>query len=179
MQRDVLDHLWETFKKSAFRMETLQKYSVPQEDAAWQAFIEGRPLPPRSVDSSPWLRQVAAHRAAGKSICRVHVIDEPLSPYIQFELLGYQGNRDAGEDIYLVRRDAHPEFATFTTDWWLFDDEVLILMRYNQDGEYLGAEEAPAGTDIDEYRRRRDLALHHAVSLDDYLMSRGRERHGE
>lgn len=176
MQREALDRLWKTFGESAFRMETLQTYSVPQEDAAWRAFTQGRPLPPRSVDNSPWLQKVASHKAAGRRIYRVHIVDKPLSPYIRFALLGYQDNRDAGEDIYLTARDAHPEFAAFTTDWWLFDNDALVFMHYNDDGEFLGAEQASADTDIGEYRRQRDLALRHAVSLDDYLRSQRQEQ---
>jgi hypothetical protein len=174
MSREVLDRLWASFRESAFRLETLQTYAVPQEDAAWQAFLRGRPVPARTPSTNPWLRRVASHRAAGRRIFRAHIVDVPLSPYIRFELQGYRDNQAAGEDIYITPRQAHPGLADLSQDWWLFDDHFLVIMHYNDDGEFLDAEQAPAGVDVGEYRRHRDLALRHGIALDDYLTT-GRE----
>lgn len=167
MQREALDRAWQTMRRSAFRMETLQTYAVPQEDPAWRAFNEGQPLPRRTPDNNPWLRRVAGMRSAGQRLWRVHVVDIPLSRYVQFELEGYQDNAAAGEEIYIAERN--DDLADLTSDWWLFDDTRLVLMDYSLEGVFLGATDPPAGTDISEYVRRRDRALQYAEPLGDYL----------
>lgn len=169
MQREALDQAWQTYRRSAFRMEARQTYAVPQETEAWQAFIEGRLMPPRTPENNPWLHRVASHTAEGRRIYRVHIVDLPLSPYVQFEMHGYRDNAAAGELIYIANRSDHLVLADYGDDWWLFDDTRLVLMHYNDAGEFLAAEDAPQGTDIGEYRRRRDLALQHALPLNDYL----------
>ena len=43
----TLTELFETFRESAFRLETLQYYVLGEDEPRRQAFREGRPLPPR------------------------------------------------------------------------------------------------------------------------------------
>lgn len=85
---------------------------------------------------------------------------------------------------YLVAEEA-TEFADFQAgrplarrtpdnDQWLrtiAEDQIVVRMCYDDDGRWLGAEHAP-DTDLDDYRHRRDLALAHAVPLNDYLAMR-------
>ena len=70
---------FDEFRVSAFRLETLRQYAVSAEDDRIAAFREHRPLPERSVRTSPWPRRIADTTAVGKHWSRVHVVDEPLS----------------------------------------------------------------------------------------------------
>ena len=81
MTPEEFDDEFDQFVVSAFRLETLQRYSVSAEDTHMRAFREGTPRPERSVRTSPWLRRIALTTAAGKSWSRVHVTQEPLSEY--------------------------------------------------------------------------------------------------
>lgn len=69
---------------------------------------------------------------------------------------------------FRLDRTAHADLEALREDFWLFDERDLILMRYDPDGRYLGAERA-TDPDLGEYLRRRDLALAHAVPLRDYV----------
>jgi hypothetical protein len=80
---EEFDDAFDQFRVSAFRLETMQYYSVSAEDARIRAFREGTPRPERSVRTSPWLRRIALTTAAGKLWSRVHVIKEPLSEYLR------------------------------------------------------------------------------------------------
>jgi hypothetical protein len=149
-------------------METLQSYQVAPEDALFSAFMEGRPLP-YSTESSAWLRRITDYTGSGRRMSRVHVVDEPLTDYLRFELEVYRINQSAGEEVFITPRRTHVALASFNQDWYLFDDETLIFMHYSESGEFLGAAEAPEGTDVGIFRRQRDLALEHAIPLGRYL----------
>ena len=157
---------FDEFRVSAFRLETLRQYAVPAEDERIAAFRERRPLPERSVRTSPWLRRIAETTAAGKHWSRVHVVDVPLSEYVRFEMVTYRESAQAGEDIRITDRRADPALDALQTDFWLFDAETdhpfAALMQYNADGHYVDAagDERPH-----RHRRMQGSAGPRAASL--------------
>ena len=58
---------------------------------------------------------------------RVHVVSEPVSDYVRFELLHvYPANVEAGEDVRILGRakaEAQPG-PSCDGDFWLFDDDL-------------------------------------------------------
>lgn len=181
MTPDEFDAVFDQFRASAFRLETLQSYAVSSEDASLRAFREGLPRPERSVRTSPWLRRIALTTAAGKRWSRVHVIEEPLSWYIEWELLAYVESAAVGEEIRLADRGQHPELGPLREDFWLFDAELgdqafAVRMRYDQPGSVEGYDLVRDPATLDEYRRARDLAWACSVSLNEYLARRARSR---
>jgi hypothetical protein len=164
---------FDRFKESAFRLETLQRYTVPDEAERIRMFREGRPRPERSVRTSPWLRRVAVTTAAGKRWQRVHVVDHPLSEYLRYELVGYVESAAAGEEVRIADRATHPDLGKLTTDFWLFDADSgnasAVPMHYDEGGHLLGYELTQRLEELDQRRSERDLALAHSVSLNEYL----------
>lgn len=178
MNPDELSRLFDTFERSVFRLETLPVYTVPGETERSRAFIESRSLPPRSPSGQGWLRRIADGVGAGKRWYRVHIIDLPLTDYLRFEIASYAESVALGYETYLVDREAHPGLAELRTDFWAFDLDtparaVVVLMHYDDEGRPLRAEQAR--DDLERYRCQRDLAMAHAVRLDEYVM-RHRER---
>ncbi|MGH3925415.1 MAG: DUF6879 family protein [Pseudonocardiaceae bacterium] len=172
MNLDELTRLFDAIRASVFRLETLDRYTVPSEAEALADFLAGRPRLPRTPENSPWVRRIADDVAAGRRVYRVHLISHPLSHYLRFELSGYAETAAVGQEAFIADRDAHPDLAELTEDFWLFDDATVAVMRYDDEGHFLGADLAPEEL-LDEYRRRRDLALAHAVPLDEYLATVG------
>jgi hypothetical protein len=172
------DEVYQVIKRlqhGAFRLETLPQYSIPEDAERLRVFREtGRP-PKRTTETSPWLRLIADSTAAGRHWRRVHVVSRPLTEYLRFELLGYQENAAAGEDIWIADQDTHPALVSLTEDFWLFDADtdqaVAVFLRYDQDGRFLGAERADHPDAIARCRAQRDLALALAVPLEEYLAS--------
>ena len=82
--------------------------------------------------------------AAGKLMRRVHVVEEPLSDYLRYEMLSYRPNAEAGEDVRIlpVRPGEWPDLPHH--DYWLFDSADLWLMNYDRDGHFLGAKSVTA-----------------------------------
>jgi hypothetical protein len=168
-----LARCFDTFRVSAFRLETLNRYVVPPEDDRIAAFRTGQPLPERSVRTSPWLRRLARTTAAGKHWSRVHVVDRPPSDYVRFELVTYQESAEAGEVIGIADRRAHPALDYLRRDFWLFDAETdhpsAALISYDHDGGYIGAAVTTEPAIVAACRATRDLARRHSVPLHVYL----------
>src|SRR6266516_3161519 len=118
-----LTELFNTFRESAFRLETLQDYVLSEDEPRRRAFREGRVLPPRPGKTES-MRMVRDAVAAGKRVHRVHVVDLPLTDYIRYELAVYPENIGAGEDVRIACRAAHPALKDLDTDFWLFDAET-------------------------------------------------------
>lgn len=127
------------------------------------AFLSRLEVPHRTPgnDSCPAL--VARATAAGRSIVRVRVVGRPVTDYTRYEFAVYPQNVAAGERIRVVERSSVPgaDTAWVNDDFWLFDDETVALVRYDEQGCFLGADRA---TDLDAYLSARQRAL--AFSMD-------------
>jgi hypothetical protein len=164
---------FDDFRRSAFRLETLQHYAIPAEDERLRAFREGLPRPERSVRTSDWLRRVAVTTAAGKSWSRVHLIREPLSEYLRYQLVGYVESAAVGEDIRLAWDT--PDLPD-VGDFWLFDagtpDVSAVLMRYGDAGQVLSFEDVTDPAALDDLWAVRDLTWARSWTLAEHLAQR-------
>jgi uncharacterized protein DUF6879 len=169
-----LAECFDLFGVSAFRVETLSAYDAPAEAGVLEAFREGRPLPERSVRTSPWLARIARTTAAGKSWSRTRVTGWPLTEYERFQLAyGYPPSEQAGEVIRVASRVEHLELAALGGDFWLFDGDTAspfaALMSYDESGCYLGSEVTDDPGVIARCRAQARLAARWAVPLSAYV----------
>lgn len=168
MEVEDLAAIVDASQHSAFRLETLPQYLVPQEAEEYEAWRAGRPTPLQTPDTSPWLAKIRRMTLDGYCWSRVHVVDWPLSDYTRFELHGYRANAAAGEDVRIADRHAHPDMAQLDRDFWLIDDRTAVWMDYDSEGRFIRPQLANA-VETDRCRAMRDLALAHAEPLDTYL----------
>jgi hypothetical protein len=167
-----LEAAFGSFRQSAFRLEVLDRYSVPSEAEPFRRFLAGEPQDPAWRE--PYMEFVRAALRDGKQMARVHAVREPLSDYLEFELTcGYPANVAAGEDVRILRRTSWPHLRLPDHDYWLFDDRIAAVMIYDEDGNFLGADVTSDPEMVARYRRARDLAVQHSVPLADYLASLG------
>jgi hypothetical protein len=157
-----------TFRYTAYRLETLQSYDVPQEEDSLAAFLAGDPVR-FGPSKDGWTATIANAVAAGKSMRRVHVVEEPLSDYLRYEMLSYRPNVEAGEDVRIlpVRPGDRPDLPHH--DYWLFDSVDLWLMEYDRDGRFEGARPVKDAARIVVHNYWRDAALHAAVPYAEYV----------
>jgi hypothetical protein len=153
----------EHFERTAFRLETLAEYNVPQEAEMLAAFKRGEPV--NLPDDHPWLVRVRQHVQSGKLMRRVRVVRTPLSDYLRMEMSWYPKSVEAGEDIRIADLDDHQELTVCTQDFWLFDESVVVTLRYDDQGRFLGTG-TPASSE--SYLEQRDLALAHSMELSAY-----------
>ena len=165
---DEFGERFTTFRYTAYRLETLQAYDVPQEEESLAAFLAGEPVsfgPPKDG----WTAVVAEAVAAGKSMRRVHVVEEPLTDYLRYEMESYRPNVEAGEDVRIlpVRSGRWPDLPR--RDYWLFDSADLWLMNYDEAGHFAGARSVTDAAEIVMRNYWRDAALHAAVPYAEYV----------
>ncbi|GAA4241059.1 hypothetical protein GCM10022254_68400 [Actinomadura meridiana] len=133
---DEFGLLFTEFASSATRIETLGVYTVDEERANLEHYTAGKPLPPDRNEE--WAGNIRERVAAGAYMGRVHIIDHTLTPYLQFEIDWYYAvNGAAGEDIRFIFREDVPDVVY--TDTWLFDEEIVVDLGYDEEGRLLYA----------------------------------------
>jgi hypothetical protein len=165
--------LFDTFRATAWRLETRQTYVVPEEEGLLRAWRSGEPLAGRP-DFEDWLGYIQGVRASGRRFGRVHVVELPLSEYMRFEFSGYALSLAAGEDIRIAVRDTDPRLDVMCSDFWLFDADLdaptVLWLKYEEDGRLLGSSVSRARADVDFCIRERDVALELSIPLSDFLV---------
>ena len=94
----------EMFTRSAFRLELLDRYAATNEAEPFRRFRAGLPQGPAWHE--PWKQYVRDAIRDGKQMARVHVVSEPLSDYLEFELIVRLPGKRRGRG-----RRAHPAAA--------------------------------------------------------------------
>ncbi len=110
---------FDRFTTTAFRLETLPAYDVPEEPRQLDDFVAGLPVPERSVRTSKWLARMATTTVAGKAWSRLRVISDRPTPYERWELDRFVESQACGEQIRIIVREDHLDLVG--RDFWLFD----------------------------------------------------------
>lgn len=115
---------------------------------------------------------------AGKVFQRVHVVEEPLTDYLRYEIgWSYAPNVAAGEDIRILPTKPGNRLALPDHDYWHFDSRDLWIMEYDEIGRFLFAELVTDAAAIVGHNYWRDAALHHAIPYIDYVRRAEPVRH--
>jgi hypothetical protein len=156
------------FARSAFRLEVRDAYAVASDGGDFARYLAGEALPD-AARKNAWLDELAADTAAGKSWQWVHVVRSPLSDYLRYAFeWGYAINIGAGADVRVLDLAEVPRPAALPDeDFWLLDDNAAVVMGYDDDGRFVGAEPAPPG-DLARYRAAKDAAWAAAVPFAQY-----------
>lgn len=166
-----LSAAFRTFRYSVFRLETLQVYAGSGEDQGIVAFHRGDLAPPPDPAEDEWSAQLRVNRAAGRIQQRVHVVIEPISPYLAYELTWEYGPHvAAGEDVRIIPVIDNWPSDVPRADFTLFDSRILFRLHYASDGTWLGAErvEDDPGA-VSDACFARDAALCQATSWREFM----------
>jgi hypothetical protein len=159
-----------SFRYSLFRLETLQVYSGSSADEAFTAYRADGSIPV-TRELREWCARVHRRVSDGCAVQRVHVVMEPTTEYIDFELASYAPNVDAGEDVRIIRvAEGHPwPLDIPRQDFWLIDASELWVMAYAEDGAWLGVEHVGDPREIVAASHTRDAALAQAQPWARYM----------
>ncbi|GAA4909187.1 DUF6879 family protein [Streptomyces coeruleoprunus] len=168
-----LGELFDSFEREAFRLEVRADYSGSGSVDAYHAFLSGQPQP--DDYNEDWISELRAHTESGRRIYRVHVLSRPLTPYLRFELgWGYRKNATGGEEFFILDTTGKPNPLDGVEDFWLFDEQTVVVMHYDGAGVVTGRETLPGGR-AHEYVGLRDLALAHAEPFPQWWEKHGGE----
>lgn len=162
------------FRYTCYRLETLQRYDVAYEREEYGRFLAGE-TQGASRGITGWIEGIVSKAvSAGKSMRRVHVVEEPLSDYLRYEFgWAYEHSVSAGEDVRLipVERGRWPEGLPHY-DYWLFDSAILVAMYYDDDGTFFEAELIDDPRKVVDANRWRDMAVALSVPYRSYMARR-------
>lgn len=156
------------FRRRIFRLEGMDYYDAENEREPYGRFLAGDPAD--WAWREPWKRLVRGHRAAGRIMQRVHIVTEPVSDYVRFELLRvYPANVEAGEDVRILSRKVANDLWLGPYDYWFFDDDLAAILVYDGSGRVVRVEMDRDVATLDWLRHERDEALSLAVPLAQYV----------
>ena len=164
------DHLLSTFKRTAFRLETRDSYALDYEAADFELFLAGSPVPPpRLAWWGPWLDRIARFTHEGKTVSRVRVLAEPPSDYQRWMMWAEPWHAQAGEQIaYMPASRAMRIGLPLDGDWWLLDDERVIIMGFTDAGEIDRKTLLTNPVTVAPFIAWRDLAVRNATPAERY-----------
>lgn len=143
-----------------FRMECLPRYMAGVgEESDFQRFLDGAEGPDMERKEQ-WLAILRAEEDRGLISYRVRLFSDAMTEYERYEAEWcYTHNTAAGEDVFVLRDHEHDKPATLIhEDFWLVNDALLIPMRYDEHGRFLGADLVTDAEVIAPYLRARDDA---------------------
>lgn len=165
------DAAFDQFQHTAYRLEALPRYQVGGvEEERFQAWLDGQPLPERSIRTNPWVARIATSTAAGRVWTRTRAISAPMTDYETFELIGYAESLVVGEATSIVLRS---RLGDIGPDFWLLDGGLPtargIVMRYDEEGHWLGMDDITDPAQLAEMQATRERVERTAVPLNTFL----------
>jgi hypothetical protein len=119
-------------RKRAFHLEQRDTYNVAAEDEPFSRWLRGEP--DDYAWHRDWLMFLRQATAAGVQVQRVRLASIPHSHYIRWGLDVSPLNIKAGEDIRYLPRHLAEGIELPGEDYWLLDDDTLILSVFSADG---------------------------------------------
>jgi hypothetical protein len=119
-------------RKRAFHLEQRDTYNVTAEDEPFSRWLRGEP--DDYAWHQDWLNFLRQATAAGVRVQRVRLTSIPHTDYIRWGLDVSPLNIKAGEEIRYLPRHLTTGIELPDEDFWLLDDDTLILSVFSADG---------------------------------------------
>lgn len=162
--------LFASFEHTARKLETRDRYSSPTEDEVVRRFLASDP--PDLSWLAYWFGLVRTATAEGRRFARVRVVTEPLSDYQRAGMTVVPHTLAAGEDIRFLPRDRATALGIPQRDFWLFDDEQVALLHFDERDRFLGAELVDGEETVEQYRRWLEPAQSASTPFAEYVRTR-------
>jgi hypothetical protein len=118
--------------RRAWHIELRDTYNVESEDEPFERFLNGEP--DDYAWRAEWLDLIREVTAAGLIVQRARIVTVPHSDYTRWGLVVAPQSIDAGEDIRYLPRHLAGDIDLPQDDYWLFDDDTLVLSVFSEDG---------------------------------------------
>ncbi|MFF2039322.1 DUF6879 family protein [Kitasatospora sp. NPDC058170] len=138
MAQPTFEQLFQTASRSSVHLEMRDAYML--DDPAYRAWQNGR-VALGGADEVHWRGLVRSAVDRGVEVRRARIVSEPLSDYTRFEYdITEQHNIAAGEQVRWLPRRRATALALPGNDFWLFDDEVLLINHFAGNGDWTDTE---------------------------------------
>ncbi len=123
-----------------FKVEVLQDYYGEDAGPSLDYWLKGDKKRSinliKAADYSKWVEDCRKKLEQGVRLTRMHIVEEPYSPYIEWELEHYKyvNIPKCGEEIYLVNRLEFKDSGLPSGDLMIFDKKRAVVNKYNSRG---------------------------------------------
>ncbi|GAA0961299.1 DUF6879 family protein [Virgisporangium aurantiacum] len=155
--------------RRAWHIEMSDTYNVEAEDDPFARFLAGE------HDDYSWLGEwlgfIAEVTARGTVVQRARLVTLPHSDYTSWGLACAAALTRAGEDIRYLPREQALDIPFPKEDFWLFDDERIILSVFSDDGRQGGFASADDPGLLAQCQTVRNEVWARATPYSEYLAS--------
>lgn len=123
-----------------FKVEVLQDYSGEDSGPSLASWLEGDKqtsveLMNANVNHN-WVKMSQNKIRQGVKLIRIHILDQPFTPYIEWEQEHYKqiNTKLCGERVYLLDRCDVRGLTLPKGDLMIFDKKVAVVNSYNAAG---------------------------------------------
>lgn len=155
-------------RRRAFHLELRDTYNVESEDEPFRRWRDGEP--DDYAWHAEWAGFVRRATAAGVRVQRVRLASVPHTDYIRWGLDVAPLNIKAGEDVRYLPRNLASDIELPQDDFWLLDDDMLILSVFSADGRTGGFARSSSPELLRQCVRVRDQAWQRAVPYSEYTV---------
>jgi hypothetical protein len=158
---DAFNGLFESFKHTAWRLESRRRYASDEATGTWAQFERGE-APAWDMDT-PYCRTIRRQTEQGARVERVRLVDTPATPGQLYLLAHAEKNAALGEDIRNLSRDEARRLQLPDEDFWIFDSRLVALLNFDDADNLINVELVTEPVEAVRYSMVRDAAWHHAV----------------
>ncbi len=172
----IFDSWWIASKSEIFRLQLLNEYHVEEEEKVFNEYKEGKQVNLQNdINTIEWLKKLKNKKVEGVRNINLMVIDLPLSDYLKFSVNTYLlDQKRYGRESFFIEREKVAEIVRGVQDYWLFDNEKLLLMNYDNGGHFLSASEPMTDMAIvSRYIRLKEAMLTKAMPMEKFLPING------
>lgn len=168
------DKNWKNASKSIFRLEGLAEYRLAEEVELIEKWKRGEMNPNSNPYWQKWIKSLKSAKDKGITVQRVRVAKEPLPDYIKFEIdLWQKFSTKSGEEIYFIGVAEYQEIIASLgfnpKDFWLFDDNNLLIFNYDKAGKFSGEILIADGGMIKRYSGLKTKLLQKATPMASFV----------
>lgn len=153
--------------KRAFHLEQQDSYNVAAEDEPFGRWLRGEP--DDYAWHQDWLNFLRQATAYGVQVQRVRLASVPHSDYIRWGIDVSPINIEAGEDIRYLPRHLTKDIELPGEDYWLLDDDILVLSVFSPDGRTGGFATEPSPELLRQCLAVRDQVWDRAIRFARYV----------
>ncbi|MEU8866915.1 DUF6879 family protein [Streptomyces umbrinus] len=158
---DAFNGLFETFKHTAWRLETRRRYASDEATDTWAQFTRGET--PTWDLGTPYCDMIRSQTEQGARVERVRLVDSPATPGQRYLLAHAEKNAALGEDIRNLSRADAQRLQLPGEDFWIFDSRLVARLNFDDADNLLDVELITEPAEVVRYSMVRDAAWHHAV----------------
>lgn len=167
---EVWERFWNEAQEEFFKVESLQEYKE-EDNSSLEEWLRGNREKSAEVMTSEdsyiqeWVKKLRLKEGFRK--IRVHIIEKPLTPYLEWEIAHYKNISIplAGEEVWLVEKSDVPDYEL--GDFMMFDERRVTDSMYSEEGELLSMDIYDEGEDISKFTEAKEYLLKKAYRLED------------